>query len=154
MAAVRSQKLGCYSWQQGRRIYRNGEGYSDPRRFLTICYCSVIIENDKLMFEQTRLDGRVELFKVNLDGTNLTRIIEFNSSITVPTTSWSPNGKRIAYESCTSSGCAIVLMSDVGKWRIPIIGGTTPAFSHDETRLAFSRITGLYCGCTARSRRL
>lgn len=102
----------------------------------------VIIEDDRLMFEQTRLDGRVELFRLNLDGTNLTRIIEFNSSITVPTTSWSPDGKRIAYESCTSNGCSIVVMNDEGQWRIPIVGGTTPAFSPDGTRLALSRISG------------
>ena len=65
----------------------------------------------KIVFWSTR-DGNAELYAMNADGSNVTRLTFHNGIDTVPR--WSPDGSRIAFASTRTGDFEIYVMDADG----------------------------------------
>jgi TolB protein len=71
--------------------------------------------DDVIVFERSpRRRGDIDIFTINPDGTNLTRLTE-NQARNDISTSWSPDGTRIVYSRCgIEAGCDLFTMDPDG----------------------------------------
>jgi Tol biopolymer transport system component len=93
--------------------------------------------NGKIAFAST-LDGNLEIYSMDPDGSNLTRLTDNPASDNTP--AWSPDGMKIAFSSDRDGDFLLYIMnadgSDVAK--ISEFPGWTPAWSPDGTKIAFT----------------
>lgn len=95
--------------------------------------------NSKIAFASTR-DGNYEIYVMNPDGTNQTRLTNNNAEDAQP--SWSPDGTKIAFDSYRDGNLEIYVMNTdgTGQTRLtnnPAIDGE-PSWSPDGTKIAFA----------------
>lgn len=93
----------------------------------------------RIVFSSTR-DGNEEIYTMNSDGTNQTRITNNNAQDTKPV--WSPDGTQIAFVSTRSGNADIWIMNPDGSGLRNVTSDPAndidPAWSPDGARLAFS----------------
>ena len=86
-------------------------------------------------------DGNPEIYTINTDGTNLTRLT--NNPAIDEEPAWSPDGKRIAFVSSRSGDSELYVMnadgSDVRRTSSGSAGN--PAWSPDGTKIAYSTLS-------------
>ena len=95
-------------------------------------------QNGKIAFETYR-DGDYEIYSMDADGTNQTRLT--NSSNTDTDPAWSPDGRKIAFASYRDGNGEIYVMNADGSDQTRIIddpaSNYSPAWSPDGTEIAF-----------------
>jgi len=99
-----------------------------------------IIETGKIVFASYR-DGNSELYSMNYDGSNLTRLTNNDSDEGAP--DWSPDGTKIIFSSDRDGQAEIYIMDadGSGQTRLTTMGGcVSPQWSPDGTRIAFIMI--------------
>ena len=96
--------------------------------------------NGKIAFTSTR-DGNSEIYVMNADGTNQTRLT--NNSDQDHSPDWSPDGSRIAFRSIRDGFPGIFVMNANGsnQTRLTNIQDYDPDWSPDGSRIAFARST-------------
>lgn len=85
-------------------------------------------------------DGNSEIYVMNADGSNQTRLTHNQAYDTNPT--WSPDGRRIAFVSNRDGNEEIYVMDADGRNQIRLTyttGSNSPAWSPDGHRIAFSQ---------------
>ncbi|HEX8067500.1 MAG TPA: hypothetical protein VF520_13360 [Thermoleophilaceae bacterium] len=94
-------------------------------------------------------DPRIwDLWSVNLDGSNLRRVLSWNGNQDHPV--YSPNGQKIAFTSNTDvNGSSLktpyVFVANAnGTGAVKIVAGSEPTFSPDGTRLAYTSGGNIY----------
>jgi TolB protein len=80
-----------------------------------------------------------ELYRVRLDGTELTRLAPFDTELGTRPPSWDPNGRRITF----SHGGRVLVVSPGAPAPRRLAKGTLPAFSPDGRKIAFVRDSAL-----------
>lgn len=102
---------------------------------------------EQIAFVSTR-DGNAEIYRVDLDGSNLVNLTNNPSFDADP--AWSPDGSRMAFASNRAAGGGetldIYVMNADGSnvIRLTSAGGTAPAWSPDGGRIAFERQSDIY----------
>ena len=95
--------------------------------------------DSKIAFTSDR-DGNAEIYVMNADGSNQTRLTNNTTGDWGP--AWSPDGARIAFTSDRDDNWAIYVMNTDGSNQARLTNNTTgdwwPAWSPDGTRIAFS----------------
>lgn len=95
----------------------------------------------KIVFTTSR-DGNAEIYSVNADGTELTRLT--NNTIHDDSAAWSPDGNRIAFTSGTGRDQELRVMnadgSDVVHHTLPH-GVFDPSWTADGTRITYSALS-------------
>ncbi len=126
-----------------------GEPVSEPYSFTTeISSVPIVpVEGNKVVFSMFEGDWQ-EIFSMNIDGSELTRLTFLEDASTYP--SWSPDGKQIVFSSFykgTTAGPVIYLMNADGTNLRAMkpspnstiaYGGHTPKWSPDGTMITFS----------------
>ena len=102
--------------------------------------------NGPIVFDSNR-DGKSQIYVMNADGSNQTRLTGPTASNYYP--AFSPDGTRIAFTSDRDGNSQIYVMNADGSNQTRLRRVTTgyavePAFSPDGTRIAFSGIRGIY----------
>jgi len=96
------------------------------------------LENTKISFFSTR-DGNQEIYMMNPDGTNQTRLT--NNLANESDTSWSPDGTKIAFTSYRDGNGEIYVMNSDGTNQVNLTNNPAldyyPAWSPDGARIAF-----------------
>ena len=101
---------------------------------------SVIVEPDRILFVSDRNENQSDLYLMDLEGTILERLT--NTADIGATSSWSPDGRRIAYYIDGATG-GINITNDDGAWLIFAADNTEfffhqqPSWSPDGSKLAF-----------------
>lgn len=105
---------------------------------------SVTVWPDRIAFISEQNDDQWDIYTMGVDGTNVERLT------TTPATewgfSWSPDGRRLAYDSYWRGG-GILVMNDDGSWRVRLLGheeetvNIFPAWSPDGSKIVFVRAT-------------
>jgi Tol biopolymer transport system component len=94
--------------------------------------------NGKIAFVSSR-DGNSEIYSMNVDGTNQTRLTNSTSYDSNPV--WSPDGSKIAFVSDRTGNSEIFVMNADGSNQINLTnnagGDYEPAWSPDGTKIAF-----------------
>lgn len=111
-----------------------------------LCFGTIAVES-KIVFYSER-DGNYEIYTMNSDGTNQTRLT-FNDSVDSSPV-WSPNGRKIAFESDRDGNTEIYVMDADGKnlLRLTDHAGIDgyPDWSPDGNQIAFSSERGAQQG--------
>ena len=96
-----------------------------------------------IVFVSTR-DGNPEIYSVNADGTNLTRLTNNPANDAAPV--WSPDGKRIAFASDRDGSWEIYVMNadgtNVVRRTFSASYSLDPCWSPDGTRIVYSTFSG------------
>ncbi len=92
--------------------------------------------NSKIAFTQSAAGGQGSggLYVVNPDGSGKRRVVETAGHATP---SWSPDGRRIVFQTRSGPGLTVVNADGSGQQRLTI--GNHPAWSPDGQRIAFGR---------------
>lgn len=98
-------------------------------------------------------DGNVEIYKMRIDGTELTRLTRTHTKVNDCSPTWSPDGREIAFTSDRRGHPQIYIMKadGTGLRRLSVEGGynTSPDWSPRGDLIAFSsRIKGNFEICT------
>lgn len=80
-----------------------------------------------------------ELYRMRVDGTQLTRLAPSNTELVAQAPSWAPDGRRITF----SHAGRVFVVSPDGSGLLELAGGTLPSFSPDGRRIAFVRDSAL-----------
>jgi Tol biopolymer transport system component len=105
---------------------------------------SVTVEQERLLFRSTRDTENGELYVMNLDGTELTRVT-FNGA-TEFVLNWSPDGRRVLYDAFALNG-GIFATNDDGNWSVLLtenqfeFANLYASWSPDGQKIAFVRWT-------------
>ena len=98
--------------------------------------------SDKIVFASTR-DGNLEIYTVNIDGTDLKRLTNNVAIDDFPT--WSPDGKRIAFQSNRTGSFEIYVMNADGSGVVQRTFSSTfsvrPTWSPDGNTIAYSTLS-------------
>ncbi len=100
------------------------------------------VVNGKIVFQSNR-DGNTEIYVMDADGSNQTRIT--NNTVPDVQPRWSPDGTKIAFSSVRApSGQEIWVMNadGTGQTQLTTAAGldSTPAWSPDGTKIAYSAV--------------
>lgn len=105
---------------------------------------SVTVEPDRIAFISDRNDDQYDIYVMDIDGANIERLT--TTSASEFWCSWSPDGRRIVYDSW-SYGDGILAMNDDGSWKVlliehdyPTVAYIYPAWSPDGSKIAFVNI--------------
>ena len=97
-----------------------------------------------IVFVSTR-DGNPEIYSVNADGTNLTRLTNNPANDDAPV--WSPDGKRIAFASDRDGSWEIYVMNadgtNVVRRTFSASYSRDPCWSPDGNRIVYSTLSNL-----------
>ena len=108
---------------------------------------TVIVEPDRIAFKSDRTNDQTDIYLMNTDGTNVERIT--NTSLVEFTHSWSPDGRRIAFD----VNFGILAMNDDGSWSVLLLESALssaqdtahfaiePAWSPDGGKIAYVKWT-------------
>ena len=97
-------------------------------------------DGSRIAFASNR-DGNFEIYVVDADGTNATRITTTEANETEP--AWTPDGRRIVFQSDASGAPQVWIMNADGSDQRALTDGPAnmePAVSPDGTTIAFSSI--------------
>jgi Tol biopolymer transport system component len=97
-----------------------------------------IIETGKIVFVSYRDGGNGEIYRMNYDGSEVTRLTNDSSEDNSP--DWSPDGSKIAFQSNRSGEYEIYMMNADGTNQTQVTTMThcySPQWSPDGTRIAF-----------------
>ncbi|MEE8469740.1 MAG: trypsin-like peptidase domain-containing protein [Dehalococcoidia bacterium] len=108
---------------------------------------TVVVEPDRIAFISDREDDQTDIYLMDVDTGDVERLtstpaVEFLCN-------WSPDGRRIVYDSI-GLGDGILVMNDDGGWILQLIehevGGIYiyPSWSPDGTKIAFVKLTGSF----------
>jgi TolB protein len=128
------------------------------RRFVTIAAALALLatpasahaalpgKNGKIAFVSTRT-GNYDVYTMNADGSGRTALTNDTAIDLFPT--WSPDGKKIAFESTRGGGSGgdiwTMNADGSGMTRVTAIGGVgKPTWSPDGSQLAFERDAGIW----------
>jgi len=96
------------------------------------------LDRSRIAFESSR-DGNFEIYVMNSDGTNQTRLTESPGDDGEPR--WSPDGRRIAFQSTRDGNLEIYVMNADGSGQTRLTNGAAadanPSWSPDGQRIAF-----------------
>ena len=104
----------------------------------------VTVEPDRIAFISDRNDDQADIYVMDIDGTNVERLT--TTSAWEYYCSWSPDGRRIVYDSWLYSD-GILVMNDDGSWTFLLIENAStvihiyPAWSPDGSKIAFVQTT-------------
>ena len=113
------------------------------QEYTTLQYLPVVLNNyssfetGKIVFVSYR-DGNCEIYRMNYDGSELTRLTNDSSNDSSP--DWSPDGSKIAFQSNRSGEYEIYVMNADGTNPSQVTTMThsySPKWSPDGTRIAF-----------------
>jgi len=98
---------------------------------------SINVKADRIAFACERQARGLDICVMDADGTNEQRLT--SSLVTNSEPSWSPNGRRVVFESCYT-GCKIVAVSDSSSTQIVLSDkdDTSPRWSPDGKKIAFT----------------
>ena len=103
-------------------------------------------DGSKIVFHSDRLDNNYEIYVIDKDGTNLTRLTNNNSNDLTPV--WSPGGEKIAFQSERDGNPEIYIMNVDGtdQKNITLFEGEDmhPKWSPDGKKMMFSSIRGYW----------
>lgn len=89
------------------------------------------------------IDGHVEIFVMDADGGNATRLTNNTSVDYLP--AWSPDGKKLAFSTFRDGNYQIYTMNVDGSGQTRLVGSSTrdikPSWSPDGTKIVFQRQT-------------
>jgi len=107
---------------------------------------SVTVEPDRITFTSDLNDDQYDIYIMDADGTNVERLT--TSPVVENTCSWSPDGRRVIYDSLSIND-GILVMNDDGSWTVRLIANEQtvahvyPAWSPDGSKIVFVTITNL-----------
>jgi hypothetical protein len=136
-----------------KRTARIGRGLTTTRRALMLAVigattvltggvmpaaATVPGTNGRIAFATIRDDNSEEIYVMNADGSNQTRLT--NNTVSDGDPAWSPDGTRIAFTSTRGGNSEIYVMWYDGfdQMRLTTNGGEDPAWSPDGARIAFA----------------
>lgn len=90
-------------------------------------------DNGRIVFTSSR-DGNREIYVMNADGTDQTRLTNDSGEDSWP--DWSSDGSRIAYYS-NQEGAGVYVMNANGSGKTRLASGSDPTWSADDTQIAF-----------------
>lgn len=99
-------------------------------------------DNGKVVYTRTRDNGSTQLYTVNLDGTNVTRLsASLSASDSYP--SWSPDGTKILFQSVRDSADSDIYVMDYnGKNETKVLQSalfdTHPSWSADGSKIVYA----------------
>ncbi|GEM_PF-513589 len=100
----------------------------------------VTVLPDRIAFVSDRNDDQLDIYVMNADGTNVTRLTStFDLEVVL---SWSPDGRRLVFDSLFAG--EIIIVGDDGQWEDIILpsdgssGQFFPSWSPDGSRVAFT----------------
>ena len=97
------------------------------------------MEPDRIAFVSDRSDEQIDIYLMNVDGTNIERLLTSPASEWI--LSWSPDGRRIVSDATFASISLILAMNDDGTYVFPLsIYGDEqePAWSPDGNKIAYT----------------
>ena len=96
------------------------------------------VKPDRIAFTSDRTDNQLHIYVMDLDGANVEQITG-GWNIGFPFAFWSPDGRRIVFDSCPFF-CEIVVINDDGTWGTLLSGqnGAFPSWSPDGEKIAFA----------------
>lgn len=74
-------------------------------------------DNNERILSSSNRDGNYNIYKMNTDGTNQTRVTSNNINLYKSNPSWSPDGKKIAFDVIEDENLAIRIMNTDGSKR-------------------------------------
>ncbi len=110
---------------------------------------SVTVEPERIAFISDQNDDQSDIYIMDIEGSNVERLTTTDAFEEVP--SWSPDGRRIAYNLYDITG-GIMVMNDDGGWTLRLIGNDSeraylyPAWSPDGSKITFVKATPFETG--------
>jgi Tol biopolymer transport system component len=92
-------------------------------------------DGKKVAFTKVKGTDALQIYTVDVDGSNLQQLTSGETSAGTPT--WSPDGKRIAFTLGTGKTAQVSVMDADGSNRQQLIHGGKPAWSPDGKTIAF-----------------